>query len=295
MPPLPYYHVDVFSSKPLSGNGLVVFTQAAGFSQSFMQRLTQEMRQFESIFLQPLSGNRVRAKVFTIEEELDFAGHPVLGAAAVLHELHEPGRQQAEWLFELNHKTVSVLTQQEGHAYTATMNQGQAEFGRLLNPQEQDSFLEALSLPETALYPGLPLQVISTGLPYLLLPLQKAIEQAHIQVTDLEVRLRAVGAKFIGLLEVPTLRLRTWDNLGQVEDTATGSLAGPAGALLVRHQLHPPDQVLTLQQGEFLQRPSQLLVQVVGSAAGQVLVSGQVSMVAQGTLSGQVTHSTDAW
>jgi PhzF family phenazine biosynthesis protein len=285
----------VFSSKPLSGNGLVVFTQAAGFSQSFMQRLTQEMRQFESIFLQPLSGNRVRAKVFTIEEELDFAGHPVLGAAAVLHELHEPGRQQAEWLFELNHKTVSVLTQQEGHAYTATMNQGQAEFGRLLNPQEQDSFLEALSLPETALYPGLPLQVISTGLPYLLLPLQKAIEQAHIQVTDLEVRLRAVGAKFIGLLEVPTLRLRTWDNLGQVEDTATGSLAGPAGALLVRHQLHPPDQVLTLQQGEFLQRPSQLLVQVVGSAAGQVLVSGQVSMVAQGTLSGQVTHSTDAW
>jgi PhzF family phenazine biosynthesis protein len=230
-----------------------------------------------------------------MEEELDFAGHPVLGAAAVLHELHEPGRQQAEWLFELNHKTVSVLTQQEGHAYTATMNQGQAEFGRLLNPQEQDSFLEALSLPETALYPGLPLQVISTGLPYLLLPLQKAIEQAHIQVTDLEVRLRAVGAKFIGLLEVPTLRLRTWDNLGQVEDTATGSLAGPAGALLVRHQLHPPDQVLTLQQGEFLQRPSQLLVQVIGSAAGQVLVSGQVSMVAQGTLSGQVTNSTDAW
>jgi PhzF family phenazine biosynthesis protein len=285
----------VFSSKPLSGNGLVVFTQAAGFSQSLMQRLTQEMRQFESIFLQPLSGNRVRAQVFTMEEELDFAGHPVLGAAAVLHELHEPGRQQAEWLFELNHKTVSVVTRQEGHAYAATMNQGQAEFGRLLNPQEHGAFLEALSLPETALYPGLPLQVVSTGLPYLLLPLQRAIGQAHIQVTDLEVRLSAVGAKFIGLLEVPTLRLRTWDNLGQVEDIATGSLAGPAGALLVRHQLHPPDQVLTLQQGEFLQRASQLLVQVVGSAAGQVLVSGQVSMVAQGTLSRHIADSTDAW
>jgi len=150
MSQIPYYHVDVFSSRPLSGNGLTVFTQAAGFSQKLMQRLTQEMRQFESIFLHPLSGNRVRAKIFTLEEELDFAGHPVLGAAAVLHELHESDRQEAEWLFELNHKTVSVVTRRQGSAYGATMNQGQAEFGHILNPQQLDPFLEALSLPETS-------------------------------------------------------------------------------------------------------------------------------------------------
>ncbi|TAJ46411.1 MAG: PhzF family phenazine biosynthesis protein [Chitinophagaceae bacterium] len=45
-----YYHVDVFSKKPFSGNGLTVFTEIEKTDKSFMQMLTQEMRQFESIF-----------------------------------------------------------------------------------------------------------------------------------------------------------------------------------------------------------------------------------------------------
>lgn len=93
------------------------------------------------------------------------------------------------------------------------------------------------------------------------------------------------------MLEVPTLRLRTWDNLGQVEDIATGSLAGPVGALLVGHPLHPSGQFIPLNQGEFVHRPSQLLVQV---AAGEVLVSGQVTTVAQGTLSATITELIQA-
>src|SRR5258705_12641846 len=98
----PYYHVDVFSPEPFSGNGLMVFTEAADLSKSTMQVLTQEMRQFESIFLQGIQGNVVRARIFTCEEQLNFAGHPILGAAATLHDLLRGEDEKADWVFELN-------------------------------------------------------------------------------------------------------------------------------------------------------------------------------------------------
>jgi trans-2,3-dihydro-3-hydroxyanthranilate isomerase len=76
------FHVDVFATAPLTGNGLTVFLYTGGWSHSVMQRLTREMNQFESIFLSEISAAGANARVFTVEEELPFAGHPVLGAAA---------------------------------------------------------------------------------------------------------------------------------------------------------------------------------------------------------------------
>ncbi|MET8860700.1 PhzF family phenazine biosynthesis protein, partial [Streptomyces sp. NPDC004579] len=82
-----YFHVDVFSGTPFSGNSLTVFPDAAGLSGPQMQRITEEMRHFESIFLQEMNGggDTWRARVFDLSDELDFAGHPVIGAASVLH------------------------------------------------------------------------------------------------------------------------------------------------------------------------------------------------------------------
>ena len=87
-----YFHVDVFSDKPLQGNGLaVVFPPADGVGSGDLLAMAQEFKQFETIFLYPQAPGRARARIFTVEEELAFAGHPVLGAAAVLHELQYPG------------------------------------------------------------------------------------------------------------------------------------------------------------------------------------------------------------
>src|SRR6185312_2069682 len=96
---LPYRHVDVFAREPFSGNGLAVFPDAAGLSARLMLRLTQELRQFESIFLAATAEPSVfGARVFTVEEELPFAGHPALGAGAVVHEMHAPGSDMATFL-----------------------------------------------------------------------------------------------------------------------------------------------------------------------------------------------------
>ena len=104
---LKYHHVDVFSSKPLSGNGVTVFRLREALPTAVMQELTREMRQFESIFvLREARSQTVRAWVFTMEEELDFAGHPVLGAAAALHEETMAGIREVSWTFQLNKKST---------------------------------------------------------------------------------------------------------------------------------------------------------------------------------------------
>lgn len=85
-----YLHVDVFSSRPYSGNSLAVFPDSAQLSAKQMVRITQEMRHFESVFLarDDASDRSRHARVFDLAGELDFAGHPLIGAACVLHALH---------------------------------------------------------------------------------------------------------------------------------------------------------------------------------------------------------------
>lgn len=286
MKTLPYHHVDVFTNRPFSGNGLTVFTEAEGLSKAAMLKLTQEMRQFESIFLQKINANQIRAYIFTCEEELDFAGHPILGAAVTLHDLYKSEQQKAEWEFILNKKTVTVVTEIGEHAYKAKMNQGKATFGKVLNDEETKWLLDSIGLNKDDLYPGYYPEIVSTGLPYLVLPLQKNGLQAKIQAADLEEKIRAWGAMFIGILEIPTLTIRTWDNQGLIEDIATGSLAGPSGAYLVKQGFQKPSSVINLKQGENLGRPSQLDVETTISSGelGDIYVSGQVCKISQSTL-----------
>lgn len=282
MKKIPYYHVDVFSDVPLSGNGLTVFTEAEGFSKATMLKLTQEMRQFESTFLQSMGDNSVRAHMFTCEEELDFAGHPILGAAATLHDLHRADQAQSEWTFILNKKEVAVTVTERGQSYYASMNQGAASFGKTLDKKETAWLLDSVGLQEDDLYPDLYPEVVSTGLPYLIIPLRKNGFGAKIRVDDLGEKIRAFGAHFIGILEIPTLRIRSGDNQGKVEDIATGSLAGPSGAHLVNHGFQKANTVIQINQGENLGRPSRLFVEVQEN--GDVHVSGHVVKVSSAHL-----------
>jgi trans-2,3-dihydro-3-hydroxyanthranilate isomerase len=252
-----------------------------------MQALTREMRQFESIFLKSTADpNVVKARVFTMEEELDFAGHPLLGAAAVLHQQRSPERQTASWTIELRQKTVPIVTTREKSWYRANMNQGTAEFGRTLSIEESRPFLQALNLKVMQIPQSLHLQQVSTGLPYLIVPISHGLENARIVQPGFESLLATVGAKFVYVLDVNRREGRTWDNQGLVEDVATGSAAGPAGAYLVRQKLLQPGQELVLKQGRFVGRPSLLFVTVQDRGNGRldVSVAGDVRLVARGQL-----------
>jgi PhzF family phenazine biosynthesis protein len=277
---LVYYHADVFSNRVLSGNGLTVFPDSAALTADQMQQITIEMRQFESIFLCATDQrDTYSARIFTLEEELPFAGHPVLGAAATLHFLHTRDQHLSTWILNLPAKPVTVTTERREYGYAATMDQGPATFGQPLSIDQSLPYLSALNLTPEQLNHNFPLQMVSTGLPYLIVPVQNGLEQAKIGHPTFEALLNEIGAKFVYVLDINTREGRTWDNAGLVEDIATGSAAGPAGAYLVQHGAAKTDETILIQQGRFLNRPSQLYVTVTPSG---VQVGGDVCMVARG-------------
>lgn len=277
------FHVDVFATRPLTGNGLAVFLNTEAWALQLMQRLAKEMKQFESIFLSEIDQMGARARVFTVEEELPFAGHPVLGAAAVLHRTQTPQAVTTSWLLRLPSAEVPVKTMKIDSHYLAEMNQGTAVFRDAVSLFELQPILARLGLEPRDLAPGLPAQVISTGLPYLILPVHaEALVRAAISGSDFEILLATLDAKFVLVLDATNREVRSWDNLGRVEDVATGSAAGPAAAYLFCHGLADPNSPVKLAQGRFAGRPSN--IQVTLDSLNRLLVSGEVWPVSHGVL-----------
>ncbi len=283
---LRYHHVDVFSSRPYSGNSLSVFPDAASLSSEQMLAITQEMRHFESIFLEPTdSARRFRARVFDLVEELDFAGHPLIGAASVAHSVLNEC-ETAEWAFELNHRTVTVTTRRTQTGFSALLDQGAPTFHGELPCARRAEFAAALNLEPGDLSDRLPPEVVSTGLRYLVVPIESGLDRARIIARDFEDLLESVGAQYVYVVDVRMLEGRHWTNDGLLEDVATGSGAGTATAYLVRHGVKEPNEEWILKQGRFTGRPSEIRVQADGTRAGirNVLVGGDVALVGQGTL-----------
>ncbi|MBA2459337.1 MAG: PhzF family phenazine biosynthesis protein [Gemmatimonadales bacterium] len=279
-----YTHVDVFSQHPYGGNSLPVFPDAGGLTAEQMLRITQELRHFEAIFLEPTTvANTVRARVFDLFDELAFAGHPVIGAAVMLHQASGVPAAQI-WQIELPGKVVRVTTTRTSRGYYGLLDQGAPEFLGVVDRREE--FSRAFNLEPHDLDSDLPLEVVSTGLRYLIVPVKPgALERARISsdVTDL---LGGVQAQFAVLLDEAALEVRHWNNDGVIEDIATGSAAGIVGAYRLRHGLARSGEVFVLNQGRFTGRPSTLRVQPAGTpdAVQTILVGGDVAFVGRGTL-----------
>jgi trans-2,3-dihydro-3-hydroxyanthranilate isomerase len=279
-----YSHVDVFSELPYGGNSLPVFADSRGLSTEHMLQITRELRHFEAIFLQPtVDPCTVRARVFDLFEELPFAGHPIIGAAAVLH--HFSGRgASADWQIELASRSVAITTSRTAGGYFGLLDQGAPEF---LGAVARARWVaQAFNLEISDLHPELPPEVVSTGLRYLIVPVVSgALDRARI-ARDITELLRSVGAQFAVLLDESALEVRHWNNDGIVEDIATGSAAGTVGAYRLRHGLARGGELFVLNQGRFTGRPSTLRVQPEGGKerVGHVKVGGDVALVGRGVL-----------
>jgi PhzF family phenazine biosynthesis protein len=284
-----FHHVDVFASRAFTGNSLTVFIGDGSVATGQLLTITQEFRHFESVFLTATgSPDRWQARVFDLFGELDFAGHPLLGAAAVLHERLGAAAERS-WSIQLPDRTVTVKTVRSGRSYSAEMDQGRPEFGPTPAGADLARVLQGIGLQADGLAAGLDPGVVSTGLRYLVIPVSPAaLARAGITVADFGDRLEAVGAQFAYILDPEHLEGRHWNNDGRTEDIATGSGAGAVGAYLARHERVPADASFVLHQGRFAGRPSHLRVRLEGAAGDirRVLVGGDVATVATGQLVG---------
>lgn len=276
-----YYHVDVFSDKALSGNGLTVVFHDENMEAQYMQDIAKEFKQFETIFLRQVENKSFRARIFTVEEELDFAGHPILGATAAIHEKLYSKEKNVTVKFELNNKVLEAKSIQKNGHFQTTMNQGIPEFLGTVEGEEKDIFLKALNLTRDNLHDTLPMEVVSTGLPYLIVPISSGLEQTKINAKNLETQLNKINAKFVYVFYVPGMEGRTWDNLGEIEDVATGSAAGPTAAYLCRWGICKETEDVILNQGSFVGRPSKIKV-FTEQTTGEIKVAGDVKILVKG-------------
>src|SRR5215469_7430487 len=81
--------IDVFTENALEGNALAVVLDGRGLSDHQMQSIAKETNLSETTFILPREAETERAKgvrvrIFTVQEELPFAGHPTLGTAFIL-------------------------------------------------------------------------------------------------------------------------------------------------------------------------------------------------------------------
>lgn len=288
-----YRLADVFAEQSYQGNGVAVFLDPPRLSTRQLQAVTVEIRQFESIYLWPTAdAHTFRTRVFVIDQELPFAGHPILGAAAVLHEHTQaaagPPQEPITWTFRLGSREVQARSRadQDG-GFDVETDQGRPAFGEPMPSSYRERIAAALDIHPDDLEPDLPVQWVSTGLRYLIVPVRgSGLARARIHTSSFEVLLGEAGAELVYVLDVDALEGRNWVNDGSVEDIATGSAAGPAAAYLIQQGRVAPDSTVSLTQGRFVQRPSTLRVEVTGGPddIAKVVLHGHVCLTGVGTL-----------
>jgi len=284
MSALHYSHVDVFAPRAYAGNSLPVFCDAQNLDGRQMLAITQELRHFEAIFLtEGDSAHRYRARVFDLFEELPFAGHPIIGAAAALH-ARAGGKAGRTWTFDLAEKSVTVTTERTDAGYFSLLDQGPATF--LGETDLRNPIAATFALSTEDLDPRLPLAVVSTGLRYLIVPVRPDVLARAAIRNDITTLLHDVGAQFAVLFDAAALEVRHWNNDGVIEDIATGSAAGTIGAYRLRYCEGNGGEAFILNQGRFAGRPSQLVVEPHGTPDNvhSVKVGGEVSIVGRGQL-----------
>ena len=292
---LAYAVVDVFAERPLEGNPLAIFTDASGLSTHDMQRLARETNLSETSFVLPRSlgieqMRGVHVRIFTTEEELPFAGHPTLGTAAWLHVNYPQVRGAGTIHLDLQAGRIPVTFRPPRSGETGifgTMRQNDPVFGDIHDPQE---IAAALNLAVDDLDLTAPIQTVSTGIPFCIVPLRSPEVASRLDIPQHTARayLKKSDAKFFfcinraGNAGVADWRARMQFYNG--EDPATGSASGCAIAWLVRYGLVASGQNIVLEQGSEMLRPSRIHLQARLAANGvtDVFVGGRTIPVASG-------------
>lgn len=284
--------VDVFTDRPCAGNQLAVVTGAQGLNARQMQSFAREMNFAETTFVmadQPAGGGWP-VRIFTPVRELPFAGHPTLGTAHVIRHALLGGRVERVTL-ALEIGLTPVFVERDTKRELYWMRQRFPAFGGRL---PRRPVAAALGLAPADLG-NQPIEMVSTGLPTLVVPVRSRRTLERIQVArEALARLAAsVGASAVLCFANGAARaghqmsVRVFvDDAGVPEDAATGSSNGCLAAWLVQHRFLGDEAIdLKVEQGASIGRPSTLHVKAMRTSRGiEIRIGGGVVDVARGTL-----------
>jgi trans-2,3-dihydro-3-hydroxyanthranilate isomerase len=333
-----FVQLDVFTSEPFAGNPLAVFPEAEGLSDDVMMKIAREMNLSETVFVlepeseqqtvnskqqtanskqpaesatstdvnQPAATVLRRLRIFTPAREIPFAGHPIVGTwNALAREGVVPLPEGSNGWTRI-HQEIGIgvlpvdIEFQDGAPLQVVMTQGKFEIKNEIDDQhEQAEIARALGLAIEDLDETLPIQVLSTGLPFLAVPIRSLADLRRCRVNAsllAELYQQAGGTGCYAFsretIEIGESRAHARlfapaDNIA--EDPATGSAGGALGAYLVHHGVAGAETVagrvrFVIEQGDFMHRPSRINLDVKGApgAIEEVRVGGPSIVVAHG-------------
>ena len=296
-----FVQLDVFTRTPLAGNPLAIFTDARGLTDKQMQALAREMNLSETTFILPRepeveATNGKRVRIFTTREELPFAGHPTLGTALYLYSTTDTAPD--EIVLDLNVGKIPVRftadstrarnNRAEGDVFSE-MRQRDPEFGAIL-PLEDVA--RAIGIDAREIASEWPIQVISTGLSYAIVPFRNLHTLAHLEFSFAQAAefLESAGTRFFYFLcperRQDSLEVRARMFFYGGEDPATGSAAGCASGWMVRYGVANSDEQVLIRQGVEIGRPSEIFVRATreGDRVTNISVGGHTVELLRGTV-----------
>jgi len=301
VPAYRFYHLDVFTSTPLAGNPLAVFPDGTGLSDAIMQALAREMNLSETTFVLPSPRATRRVRFFTPRAEVPLVGHPTIGTWWLLAEkqlISLPASGPAEVTQETGAGVLPVdLELKNGRPTHVVMTQTLPEFG---DPVTEYAKLGKALGGDGRLVRKVPVpQVVSTGLPQLMIPVSSLAALRSLpsggRGNDLAALLRRYGSDCAMLYTLETenpsatVHCRMFaPGLGVAEDPATGSAAGALGCYLVWHNIVRPHggvANVVVEQGIEIGRPGRIHVEITvgnGGDINQVRVGGTAVTIMEG-------------
>ena len=288
--------VDAFTRRAFAGNPCAVLPDAAGLSDEEMQQIAREMNLSETAFVFASEAADFKCRYFTPAEEVPLAGHPTI---ATVHALRERGAIRPDCprvRLELLAGVVEVAVEQPGQDEPPLimMTHLRPEFRRRLNRSE---LAVALHVPESSVRADVPVQVVSTGTPQLMVPLASltALDGARPDAARLGELRRKAGFFSVRAFTMETLapghtaHSRHWGfaTTGLFEDPVTGSASGGMIAYLLQYDLVAPGRHL-LEQGHGMQRPGEVVAEIGRGADGAPApprIGGHAVTVMQGVIS----------
>jgi trans-2,3-dihydro-3-hydroxyanthranilate isomerase len=285
---LPYTLLDVFTSRPFSGNQLAVFLEA-DVERVTMQAIARELNLSETVFVNRAPGAAASLQIFTPFHEMRFAGHPTIGAALVL--AGDPGwvdPAALEFKLQLGVGPIPIVIERGPSATVAWLTTPAVRFGAEFGTAEAAAMI---GLSAQDVRADLPAGLAGADVPFLYVPVvsEAAVDRAAV-VAD-EVRARAgwddVNGVYVYALAGDGAYSRMFAPMsGITEDPATGSAAGPLAAALDRRGALPAGGLFTIRQGVAMGRESELFVRRARSNDGAPVfqVGGSAVHAGRGTL-----------
>ncbi len=281
--------MDVFSAKALEGNPLAVFPDARGLSDAEMQAIAKEMNLSETTFILPREAavereRGVQVRIFTVNEELPFAGHPTLGTAFVLR-----GASGApEVALDLKVGKIPVRFEDgDGRPVFGEMRQRDPDMGEV---HAREAVAAAAGLRPDQIDHDVPIQTVSTGIAFVIAPLRSLATMRNMRVnlqSAAEYLQRGAGKFFYFVCREkvdPSARLHARMFFYNGEDPATGSAAGCAAAWMAAHGVAQSGERVLIEQGVEMGRPSRIFVRADkdGNRVVNVRVGGNAVEVLRG-------------